>query len=415
MNVSVRFRIVTISFCVFFELICYGQVDKCGTSLNRQYLLSQYPQLAAIRKQSQVNIENLPRTFSVEQTIGSIIKIPVVVHVVYNTPAENISDLQIQSQIAVLNKDYRKLNLDTTFIPAPWKSVAADAGIEFFLAQKDPAGNDTNGITRTSTTVTQFNYDNQVKKTSTKGQDPWDPSKYLNLWVCDLGPSLYGFAQFPSDYSTSPLTDGVVLNYTAFGTNGAAKSPSNGGRTATHEIGHWLDLYHIWGDDGGGCTGDDLISDTPNQGSAHYGCTLTYPYTTDPCTPGTPGIMFMNYMDYGDDQCLVMFTKGQAARIMNTLNTIRSSILYTAVAEEQSINSLSLFPNPANGIFTITSSQPLIDITVFNVVGENIYHVSSPQSRVLSVDINRDDRPAGIYFVRILTGLGCYTQKVIVN
>lgn len=400
-----------------------AQKDKCGTMLYDQYMLSQYPQLAAIRKQARVETRENPKIPSFHKLSSAVITIPVVVHVVYNTPLQNISDAQIQSQITVLNNDYRKLNADTTLIPLPWRTIAADVGIEFCLAKKDPAGNDTNGITRTSTTVTQFNYDNQVKKTSTKGQDPWDPTKYLNLWVCNLGTSLYGFAQFPSDFSTSPSTDGVVINYTAFGTSGAAKAPSNKGRTATHEIAHWIDLYHIWGDDGGACTGDDFISDTPNQASAHYGCTLTYPFV-DACSPSTPGIMFMNYMDYGDDQCLVMFTKDQATRMINTLNTTRSAMLNTTICSGPSSvpddkykvpTTFSVYPIPSNGLITLSSIDPVKELVVYNVIGESVFYFSPGQYQAQPIDVDLSDRPAGVYFVKILTGKGYSTQKVILE
>lgn len=398
--------------------------ERCGTMLYSQYLLKKYPQLADLRKQSQFDVQHIQRNATIQSVTSTVNTIPVVVHVVYNTPQQNISDAQIQSQIDALNRDYRKLNTDTNLIPGVWKPIAADAGLEFCLAKKDPVGNDTNGITRTYTTVTQFGYDDQVKSTSNNGQDGWDPHKYLNLWVCNLGTSLYGFAQFPTDLSTSPSTDGVVINYTAFGTMGTAISPTNGGRTCSHEVGHWLNLYHIWGDDGGACTGDDFISDTPNQANANYGCKLSFP-STDACSTVSPGIMFMNYMDYGDDPCILMFTQGQAARILNAINTYRASILsttictgpsYIGIAENYLPVVFSVYPNPAtDGMLNVSSPLPLKSISVFNVLGENIYCNTLNQIQAKPIAINLAEQNAGIYFIKILTAKGYSSQKVIIT
>jgi len=252
---------------------------------------------------------------------SGIVRIPVVVHVVYNTSAQNISDVQIQSQIDVLNQDYRMLNSDTSLVPSVFQPLAADARIEFQLAVRDPNCNPTNGITRTSTTVTSFSTDNSVKSAATGGADPWPSNKYLNIWVCRLSSGLLGYAQFPGGSAT---TDGVVITDTAFGNTGTVLAPYNKGRTATHEIGHWLNLLHIWGDDGGACTGSDMVDDTPNQASENYGCPV-FPHVS--CSNGPNGDMFMNYMDYTDDPCMFMFTAGQSARIDATLYGPRSSIV----------------------------------------------------------------------------------------
>ncbi|MCX6243648.1 MAG: zinc metalloprotease [Bacteroidetes bacterium] len=239
--------------------------------------------------------------------------IPVVVHVVYKKPAENISDDQIKSQITVLNKDYQAKNTDKTKVPACWKGLVASIGIKFALATKDPQGNPTTGITRTKTTRTSFGTGDTVKSQATGGHNPWPSDKYLNIWVCTLGGGLLGYAQFPGG---PPATDGVVILNTAFGTKGTAAAPFNKGRTATHEIGHWLNLRHIWGDTED-CSGGDLVDDTPNAEGPNYG-KPTFPHIT--CKNGPNGDMFMDYMDYVDDAAMYLFTKGQAARISATLN-----------------------------------------------------------------------------------------------
>lgn len=410
-------KLLVVFVCCWIFHSGNAQNRECATMLHHQYLLNKFPQLSNIRLQNEEAIQNKIQTLSVQKLSSVIITIPVVVHVVYNKTAQNISDAQIKSQIDVLNQDYRKLNADTSKIPQPWKSVAADVGVEFCLAKKDPAGNDTTGITRTYTTTTQFSYNDQVKQTSLGGEDAWDATKYLNLWVCNLGSSIYGFAQFPSDLSTSPSTDGVVINYDAFGTIGSVVTPGNAGRTATHEIGHWLDLYHNSGDDGSSCSGTDYCNDTPNQASYHFGC-LTFPYT-DACSSTYPGIMFMNYMDYGDDTCLIMFTHDQTTRMLNAITTFRPAILNTTLCSgpsaivEEKINSFSIYPNPTNGLFKISSSAPIIELSIYDNIGQLVYQQSYYQNQSLPIEIDLINKNSGVYFVKAISDKGYSIQKII--
>jgi len=239
----------------------------------------------------------------------AVITIPVVVHIVYNVAAENIADSYVYSQIDVLNDDFRRLNADVGETPAYFAGIAADAEIAFCLATVDPSGNPTTGITRTSTTKTSFSTADDMKF-ATFGKTIWDRNKYLNLWVCDLSGGLLGYAQFPGG---AAATDGVVIDYVYFGVGGPGSAPYNEGRTATHEVGHWLNLFHIWGDDGTGCGGSDAVGDTPNQADETYGCpggTIRIS-----CTNGPNGDMFQNYMDYTDDGCMNIFTAGQKTRM----------------------------------------------------------------------------------------------------
>ena len=247
-------------------------------------------------------------------------KIPVVVHVVWKTPAQNISQAQIDSQIQVLNEDFRKNNPDISGVPAPFAPLAADARLEFELATTDPDGNPTDGVTRRETDKDSFSNDDQVKSAASGGTDAWPADQYLNIWVCQLGGGLLGYAQFPGGPAA---TDGVVVTHTGFGTTGTAAAPFDKGRTATHEIGHWLNLRHIWGDDGDGCSGSDFVADTPNQGGPNVG-TPTFPSTS--CSNGPNGDMFMNYMDYVDDDTMIMFTEGQVSRMQAALDGPRSAI-----------------------------------------------------------------------------------------
>jgi pregnancy-associated plasma protein-A len=237
-----------------------------------------------------------------------LITLPVVVHVVHRERAENISDTQVKSQIKALNRDYRARNADKSQVPAPWKSLVTDAKIEFELATTDPDGNQTTGITRTATTVGAFQPDDTVKSKRTGGVDPWPTDRYLNIWVCRLTASLLGYAQFPGGPAA---TDGVVILHSAFGTGGSAGAPFNKGRTATHEVGHFLNLRHIWGDMNL-CQGDDFVADTPRAEASNAG-RPRFPHVT--CGNGPNGDMFMNYMDYVDDEAMCMFTVGQVARM----------------------------------------------------------------------------------------------------
>lgn len=242
-----------------------------------------------------------------------VVTIPVVVHVLYKTTAENISDAQVNSQITVLNNDFRKLNADASLIPAAFAGLAADCEVNFCLAQRTPTGAATTGIVRKATTVASWTTNDAIKYSAQGGDDAWNTTQYLNLWVGTLGGGLLGYAQFPG--TGVAATDGVVALNTAFGTTGTAAAPFNKGRTATHEVGHWLNLRHIWGD--ANC-GSDLVSDTPTHNTANYGCP-TYPHLST-CT-GTPTEMTMNYMDYTDDACMYMFTAGQKARMQAVLTT----------------------------------------------------------------------------------------------
>ena len=291
---------------------------SCATMTEHRQLLNEEPSYVMAR----AGIETAARAFAERRAAArpGITKIPVVVHVVWRQASENISEEQIRSQIDVLNQDFRATNADIGQVPAVWQSRVGDMRIEFALATVDPAGNATSGITRTQTTVTAFvQSGNPVKSAATGGADPWPADRYLNMWVCQLGGGLLGYATFPGAPSA---IDGVVILHTGFGTTGTAAAPFDRGRTATHEIGHWLNLFHIWGDDGSGCNGSDEVGDTPNAAGPNFGVP-TFPHVT--CSNGPDGDMFVNYMDYTDDAGMVMFTAGQVIRAQATMDGPRAS------------------------------------------------------------------------------------------
>jgi len=248
----------------------------------------------------------------------SLVTIPVVVHVVYKTAEQKISAKQVASQIRVLNRDFQAKNRDRVNAPAAWKGLVTDARIRFRLAKKAPDGSKTPGITYTQTGRTSFTDDDAMKFTAQGGIDIWNPKKYLNIWVCNLQPYL-GYAQFPGGPAR---TDGVVILFTAFGTTGAARAPFDLGRTSTHEVGHWLNLRHIWADTED-CGGSDFVADTPNSEGPNYG-KPTFPRVT--CNNGPNGDMFVNYMDYVDDDTMVMFTAQQVVRMRTALEAARADL-----------------------------------------------------------------------------------------
>jgi hypothetical protein len=294
----------------------------CGTTLHNELLSELDPGFRARQNQVERRINDSISRGDATLMAGQLVTIPVVVHVVYRTPEENIGDDQVASQIEVLNLDFRAQNPDKSNVPPVWAGLVADANIEFQLASEDPDGNPTEGITRTETDRSGFDHTDNVKAADSGGIPPWPADRYLNIWVCNLSGGLLGYAQFPGG---PPETDGVVILHTAFGTTGTANDPFHLGRTATHEVGHWLNLRHIWGDRND-CGGTDFVPDTPNAQLPNYG-KPQFPHVS--CNNDPNGDMFMNYMDYVDDESMYMFTPGQSIRMNATLVEARAGLAKT--------------------------------------------------------------------------------------
>jgi len=356
--------------CVILASAKDPLVRKCASNDLLQQQLAADPGRAVALQQ----IENQTAAYIQAQKHGgntsqSVVTIPVVFHVIYKTAAQNISDAQCIAQLNQLNLDYARMNSDAGNTPSAFAGAAANTQVQFCLAQRDPSGNATTGIVHKLTNTTSWTTNDNVKKSANGGDNPWDATKYLNIWSCNLGSGLLGYAQFPGG-STS--TDGVVVLYSSVGsmaTHGTA-APYDLGRTATHEVGHWLNLYHIWGDDGSSCSGSDNCGDTPNQSSENYGCPA-FPHT-DACSSGN-GVMFMNYMDYTDDACMNMFTAGQAARMQ--------ALFVSGGSRFSIVSSLGCVPpsggtcNVATGLSTtsITSSSATLNWSA--VSGATSYNV----------------------------------------
>ena len=224
-----------------------------------------------------------------------VLVIPVVVNVLYGNANENISDAQIQSQIDILNQDFSATNSDLSLVPSAFTSAVSNLEYQFVLSSVvRKAGNKASWGTRDA-----------MKSSKKGGINPTSPTTTLNIWVCNIGGGILGYAQFPGG---SSATDGVVVGPQYFGNTGYVSAPYDKGRTATHEVGHWLNLRHIWGD---ASCGNDQVADTPTQQTANYGCP-SFPRVT--CSNGPNGDMFMNYMDYTNDACMYMFSGGQKTR-----------------------------------------------------------------------------------------------------
>jgi hypothetical protein len=275
---------------------------KCASYEVLQEQLKNDPTLALRMQEIEDFTESFAKRGENMRLVNGVYEIPVVVNVLYKTAAENISDAQIQSQIDVLNKDFSATNADYGLVPSTFTGVrSGNTSIKFVLSK----------IVRKATTKTSWSTNDAMKK-SAAGIVPTSPTNTLNLWCCNLGGGILGYAQFPGG---AAATDGVVIDNNAFGSTGTVTAPYNKGRTATHEVGHWLNLRHIWGD---ATCGNDQVSDTPLHNTANYGCPAAGHKST--CT-GTPVEMTMNYMDYTDDACMYMFSAGQKTRMLATFAT----------------------------------------------------------------------------------------------
>ena len=266
----------------------------CASHEVHEQQLRENPELAAKMQEIERFTEN---AITNGRLVNGRIEIPVVVNVLYRTAAENISLTQIQSQIDVLNKDFNGQNSDFNQVPTVFSGVKANVGITFVL----------DAVYRKSTTKSSWGTRDAMKKSKQGGINPTSPTTKLNLWVCTIGGGILGYAQFPGG---SSATDGVVIDSRYLGTTGTATAPFNKGRTATHEVGHWMNLRHIWGDT---TCGSDLVSDTPTHNTANYGIPAFPHYST--CS-GNPIEMTMNYMDYTDDAGMYMFSNGQKSRML---------------------------------------------------------------------------------------------------
>ena len=416
----------------------FAQVHRCGTVELSQARDHEYPGF----------LEAVDRTFeqaklAAERSAASppVYQIPVVVHIIHNTPEENLPWDVIDSQIARLNTDYRRLNADTTDTRSEFLPVAADVEIEFYLTGEDPNGDPHGGITRTQTNRVDFAIDifgngmDEMKQTSTGGVAAWDTDRFLNIWVCDLvGDNalfpILGYAYPPASApnwpanSEAPSSDfeGAVIHYEVFGDGNPLSagqwSIADQGRTAVHEVGHYLGLRHIWGDAFfDGCSADDGLDDTPNA-AASAGQTCNFGSNSCTDTPVDHPDMIENYMDYAEESCMNMFTQDQADIMRAMLEGPRSGLLNDQPApssiSQHMLGKLSVYPNPSNGVVTIaseTGSQP-VQFQVVDVFGRVVSAKRLSGSSKTTVDLSGLE--IGQYLIRMANQNGTISQGRVV-
>lgn len=346
-------------------------------------------------------LQKTNRASSLQKETGNdVIRIPVVVHILYNNASQNLSDEQIKSQIAALNRDFRRANADTVNTPERFKRLAADIGVEFYLATADPYGRATTGIVRKYTPVGTWLFNDKIKFAATNGDNAWDSKSYLNIWVGNLVTGA-GYSAVPGSDASR---DGIVVNTSAFGTIGRGGNYSMG-RGAVHETGHWLGLRHIWGD--AEC-GDDGIADTPPQSGYTLGCPSGF---RSSCSNGATGDMYMNYMDYTADACMNLFTLEQKKKMRTCFaeGGPRVSLLQSkglqkpwveasALGNEAAAGGL-LYPNPASDAITLALGIEHLGqtIQIFNVNG---VRMQSLQITTALQKINIASYKAGVYFIK---------------
>ncbi len=355
---------------------------------------------------------------------NEIITIPVVFHILYNNASQNISDAQVLSQLKVMNDDFRRMNNDASNTPNAFKTTSGDARIMFCLAQVDPKGLAQKGIIRKYTNRASFSVSDNMKYAASGGDDAWDSQKYLNIWVCNMQSNCIGFGTPPGG---DPAVDGVVIQYDCFGTVGTLRPAYNKGRTATHEIGHWMGLRHIWGDD---ACGNDDVDDTPSQSGFNANCPV-FPKMSA-CSPDNNGDMFMNFMDYTNDACMNMFTNGQKQKMRSCFakGKARNSFLLsfacdsslaqgaslpTSSSENQVADikkSVSVFPNP------VQDKVHFISLNGYELAGKTVRIFTMTGRQVFTQKMNIESNEVGVPMLSqgvYMLSIGEGTERVVIK
>jgi len=387
-------RILILLIVLFFNNQSEAQLHCITADYTREQVSQDTRQAAAIQA-AELFIQRTLSAPSANRLENGILKIPVVIHNLYHTAEQKITDEQAIAQLDVLNKAFRRQNADTVKTPAAFRSVAADCEIEFHLATSDPMRRSTSGIIRKYSPVTTWVMDDKMKSSATMGDDPWDSRLYLNIWVCQMD----RFAGYSTVPGCDARLDGIVLGLAAFGA---------GQKTIIHEAGHWMGLKHIWGDE---YCGDDGVSDTPKQASYTVGCPSNIRVT---CGNNPTGDMYNNYMDFTNDACMNLFTKGQKARMLSVFASggVRNSLLNSAGLDRpMSYESplpdqdprwlqVKVYPNPVSNTLYLDFSYDVrwIGKTIFitNLVGQSINNVTI-SAKIQTIDVT--NLKPGIYFL----------------
>ncbi len=424
-------QLFTLVLTLFISFNCFAQanLNRCGTFNAIQFREQQQPGYLA---RTQACFENAKQIADANKANRSgsdtVYRVQMVFHVVYNSALENIPDSVIYSQLEVLNEDYRRLNADTARTRSEFLPVAGDPHIEFVLATTDPDGNTTTGITRTPGSGSFIGYSpfaDDVKK-EPGGKAPWPTDRYVNVWVCNIFFGIVlGYSYPPSNapnwdslsLSTDSALQGVALHYAAVGRNFSQPIDQTvaGGRTLTHELGHYFGLRHIWGDSTG-CNNDDGINDTPYASDASQQTCDTV-INSCPDAPTDFHDMIENYMDYSDDRCVNMFTKEQIGLIHAMLQTSRAGVATVVTGTgiknaENNFETIQLFPNPSTGTIYLNAqvkNGKNYSYEIYNAIGEKLTGENNLTSSSNHRSIYLSAQPSGIYFAKIT----CDEQVVV--
>ncbi len=423
MKIKLLLAIIGIT-CIVLPM--QAQTVRCGTNEHQAALDIMYPEVAAYRQSANeaINriIENNPG-----YRINGTFNIPIVFHIIYNGAAQNISDNRIFDQMDVIYDDYTRNNADTVNTRSMFSAVCSGIPVEFCLAQQTPAGAATNGIVRIPTTLSSL--PNNPSSISPE----WDHTRYLNVYVGNLGGGLLGYTNFPPG---SPNNDHIVVLYSAVGGPNfpGTLSPYHLGRTLTHEMGHWFNLYHTFE---GGCSGlnansctsqGDHICDTPPLSGPTFGCPAGSPNT---CTETSPFAspyssnmpdMYENYMDYTDDGCMNCFTEDQGARMTAAITGLRPLLLTSTgcipvgLAEVLDATYLTLTPNPSSGIFQVQFNFPVatdVQLEVSDLQGRVVYSNSFNTSTLSAMQLDMTRFSDGVYQLTAKTNNGYLVKRIV--
>ena len=363
------------------------------------------------------NLDNLPKSPNARISVGLVYRIPVVVHVIHNNRSlsiggetnQNISKEQILSQLKVLNDDYRN-----KMSPQNFNSNGSDVELEFFLATKDPEGKPTSGIIRVFNDQADYDLNSELEFVSSLSY--WDSKKYLNVWVLALTDGYLGYGELPflpslglEDQQNEKI-DGIFVDYRNFGKGIGTSTIRNDrpiysyGRTLTHEIGHWLGLFHTWGD---AFCGDDLVEDTPTTNSANQTKFCRDKFSN--CGGIRTRNLIENYMDYSPDSCMNSFTNGQKIRMRTVIEKFPNRRLVTLNGESMSLPqsavlAVDVFPNPVSDkLFyrTLLPKQSKIFIEIFNETGNSLYQEAKNTTESYVDEIDVQNFKPGIYLIKI--------------
>lgn len=422
----------------------------CGNEVWEHLLSTRYPDLDAAFHETFEQTARAAKAGGVQDR--SPLVIDVVVHVVWKTAAENLADSIIENQIAILNRDFNGENADSLNTRTLFRPVAGKANIRFRLASIVRRQTSTNFTINLTSGALLSN----LKSNSTGGSDPWSVERYLNIWVCNIRPAtiigiplaqILGFAFPPNGLSNwpagtaapTPNEDGVVIDYRVFGGNnpnpiavpGGTGNLTVRGRTAVHEVGHYLGLRHIWGDGGGllsstnDCKQSDGIDDTPfANAQSNFDCNQvrnTCKSTESFYNADVPD-MTENYMDYSREDCMSLFTKGQVAHMRATLSGPRAGLVQSVGTQQPRSVALGMrvFPNPVVGQtfvqYTLSEAQTTV-LSLWDATGRLVrqYPEQSGSTGMHTQSLDVEGVPEGVFFVQLRTPHTTATQRIVVG